>query len=63
MFRWVFLLIAVAASVAYGCGKAAADEPPKCGAISFGAVGTGSLCLMPNGDRCYLYGQSVSCLR
>lgn len=57
-----FMLIGVPL-ITVACGKAAADEPPKCGAVSFGTVGTGALCLMPNGDRCYLLGQSISCLR
>jgi hypothetical protein len=59
----ILVVISTIPMIVNGCGKAAADEPPKCGAISFGTVGNGSLCLMPNSDRCYIYGAAISCVR
>lgn len=45
------------------CSTASAEEPPKCGAISFGTVANGHYCIMPTGDRCYILGESISCLK
>jgi hypothetical protein len=53
----ICLLLAIS-----GCSKADAQEHPQCGAISFGTIGTGSMCLMPNSDVCYILGASLSCV-
>lgn len=46
------------------CSTASAEEPPRCVRVNFGAViGNGHLCQMGNGDRCYILGQSISCLK